>query len=66
MPGLGGLVWGVPGQGYLLGGCLLQGYLLWGVPAVGGTHPTGMHSCLCYVLADITSAYLVFCAEESP
>ena len=32
---------GVPGLGSAWSGeCLV-----WGVPAAGGTHPTGMHSC---------------------
>ena len=57
VPGLGGewsggaWSWGVPGPGE----CLVLGGAWWRPPhrtatAVGGTHPTGMHSCSqCYV-----------------
>ena len=44
---------GVPGPGGMpgLGGCLILGGAWWRPPpgtatAAGGTHPTGMHSCL--------------------
>ena len=56
MPGPGGSAWsggGVPGPwggAWSQGECLVLGGAWWRPPqkatAVGGTHPTGMHSCL--------------------
>ena len=60
MPGPGGCAWsqGVPGLGGVClvgrvsgpGGCLVETPQT--ATAAGGTHPTGMHSCLNHVLID--------------
>ena len=54
LPGPGGAwSWGVPGPGGAWSrGCMVPGGAWWRPPApemataAGGTHPTGMHSCL--------------------
>ena len=45
---MGGWSWGVPGPGggSAPGGCLVETPQM--ATAAGGTHPTGMHSCLNY------------------
>ena len=49
VPGPGGMP-GPWGSAWSLGGCLVPGSVWWRPPrtatAAGGTHPTGMHSCL--------------------
>ena len=72
----GGVLWGVSGPGGLLlggvpgprgsapGGCLVRGGVVWRPPgtatAVGGTHPTGMHSCLKCYLVHCMAAYFCY------